>query len=151
VTPNATLAPHPAAGHRRARRAIVAAGSVLALVGLAACTSVPSNDRVARDIIETQGSIPEDARQCMLHKLDTGNYDLDKIGEDNKNYDTPEELAANGTPEYQKMVADLTACRTAAADVSTSSQPPGSTGDTSAPTGESTPTTSTGSTGSTAG
>ena len=91
---------------------MVAAGSLLAVVGLAACTSVPSNDRVARDIIETQGSIPDDARQCMLDLLDTGNYNLDKIGEDNKNYTTPEELAANGTPEYQQMVSDLTACRT---------------------------------------
>ena len=112
--PRATVAPHPAAPNRRARRAMVAAGSLLAVVGLAACTSAPSNDRVARDIIETQGSIPDDVRQCMLDLLDTGNYDLDKIGEDNKNYDTPEELAANGTPEYQKMVADLTACRTGA-------------------------------------
>ena len=123
---------------------MVAAGSLLAVVGLAACTSVPSNDRVARDIIETQGSIPDDARQCMLDKLDTGKYNLDKIGEDNKNYTTPEELAANGTPEYQEMVADLTACRTDAtgtADTPTSTEPSDSTGTTSPATGESSSTT----------
>ena len=132
VTPSATVAPHPAAPKRRARRAMVAAGSLLAVVGLAACTSVPSNDRVARDIIETQGSIPDDARQCMLDLLDTGNYDLDKIGEDNKNYTTPEELAANGTPEYQEMVSDLTACRTdATGTTGTSTGTSDSTGTTS--------------------
>ena len=123
---------------------MVAAGSLLAVVGLAACTSVPSNDRVARDIIETQGSIPDDARQCMLDLLDTGNYNLDKIGEDNKNYTTPEELAANGTPEYQQMVSDLTACRTDAtgtADAPTSTQPSDSTGATSPAPDESSPTT----------
>jgi hypothetical protein len=144
VTPSATVAPHPAAANRRARRALVAAGSLLAVLGLAACTSVPSNDRVARDIIETQGSIPDDARQCMLDKLDTGHYDLDKIGEDNKNYTTPEELAANGTPEYQEMVADLTACRTdATGTTGTSTETSDSTGGTS---GESAPTTPSGST-----
>ena len=123
---------------------MVAAGSLLAVVGLAACTSVPSNDRVARDIIETQGSIPDDARQCMLDKLDTGKYNLDKIGEDNKNYTTPEELAANGTPEYQEMVSDLTACRTDAtgtADTPTSTEPSDSTGTTSPASDESSPTT----------
>ena len=123
---------------------MVAAGSLLAVVGLAACTSVPSNDRVARDIIETQGSIPDDARQCMLDKLNTGKYNLDKIGEDNKNYTTPEELAANGTPEYQQMVSDLTACRTEAtgtADTPTSTEPSDSTGTSSPATGESSPTT----------
>ena len=149
MTLSATVAPHPAAPKRRVRRAMVAAGSLLAVVGLAACTSVPSNDRVARDIIETQGSIPDDARQCMLDLLDTGNYDLDKIGEDNKNYTTPEELAANGTTEYQEMVSDLTACRTDAtgtADAPTSTEPSASTGASSTAAGESSPTTPSGST-----
>lgn len=97
----------------RGRRRLAAVG-VIALLGLAACTSDPSAKKVASDIIEAQALAAEEAgedfpEQCMLDALDTfTNEELEEIANDLSN--TNADTRAEAQVALDAFEAALAAC-----------------------------------------
>ena len=83
--------------------------TVVALAGLTvSCVSNPSPERVARDLIETLASTPEE-EECMLQVLE--DYDVNDLGAD-ANSGNPQN-ADPANEELDQFQADLEACRAA--------------------------------------
>lgn len=98
---------------RRGRR--FAAVGVIALLGLASCTSDPGANRVARDIVEAQAIAAEEAgedfdEQCMLDVLkdDFSEDDLTAITDDLNSANT--ETRAEGQAALDAFEAALASC-----------------------------------------
>lgn len=84
--------------------------AALALLGLTACTSVPSTRTVAEEIIETLGSVPQEVKDCMTAKLEGYSDDeLEAIGEGNPNFNSATDDVPV-TPELQAFIDDLADC-----------------------------------------
>jgi hypothetical protein len=85
--------------------------AVLALVGLSACTSVPSTRTVAEEIIQTLEGVSQDVKDCMAERLEN-NYtddDLETIGEANPGFNSANPDVPQ-TPELEAFIADLAEC-----------------------------------------
>ncbi len=79
---------------------------VIAVLGVSACTSDPSPNRVAQDLVKTQTQGFPDIEACMLDVIDE--YDLDDLG-DNATSDNPE-ISGPAIAELDDFEADLVAC-----------------------------------------
>ena len=93
-------------------RRLTALGLVT-IAGLGACTSQPSVQAVARDVVESIGLEP-DQEACMLEAIDGYSEDeLEQIGEANETVDFSSDVPPEdrGHAEaLQKFYADLDAC-----------------------------------------
>jgi hypothetical protein len=87
---------------RRSLVAIVLAAGL----GASACTSDPSANRVAEDLVRTLASTPEQ-EECMLDVIDE--YELNDLGED-AGSDNPD-VAGPAQEELDRFEDDLRACR----------------------------------------
>lgn len=89
--------------------------ALIAVVGLGACTSNPSTETVARDIIESLQDVDDDAKQCMTDKIDEDytNDQLDAIGNANIDFNSarPDTVAA-ADEDMQAFIDDLRSCIT---------------------------------------
>jgi hypothetical protein len=95
-----------------ARRLTALAVGLVTIVGLGACTSQPSVQAVARDVVESIGLEPEQ-ETCMLEAIDGYSEDeLQQIGEANETVDFSSDAPPEdrGTEALQKFYADLDAC-----------------------------------------
>ena len=79
---------------------------MLAVLGVSACTSDPSAQRVAEDIVRTVAQDFPDIEECMLGVID--DYDLNDLG-DKANSDNPE-ISDPAKAEPAKFENDLAAC-----------------------------------------
>jgi hypothetical protein len=86
-------------------RRSLAAVAAIAVLGVSACTSDPSPTRVAKDLVETVASTPEE-KDCMLDVIDQ--YDLDELGSDATN-DNPE-ISGPAQAELDAFEAELAVC-----------------------------------------
>ncbi len=79
---------------------------VIAVLGVSACTSDPSPERVAQDLVRTQTQDFPDIQECMLGVID--DYDLNDLGDkatsDNADVSDPAKA------ELDQFEADLVAC-----------------------------------------
>jgi hypothetical protein len=80
--------------------------AAVAVFGVTACTSDPSAERVAQDLVSTQTQGFPDIEECMLGVID--DYDLNDLG-DNANSDNAE-ISGPATAELELFEADLVAC-----------------------------------------
>jgi hypothetical protein len=90
-----------------------AALALVAVLGVAACSSTPSAKAVAEDYIESIPNLTDGQRQCMLEKLDTySDETLTSIGDANLDVDFDDQSAAatQTTPEFREFVDDLAEC-----------------------------------------
>ncbi len=87
------------------RRSLVAA-ALAAVLGASACTSDPSPNRVAEDLVRTLASTPEQ-EECMLDIIDE--YDLNDLGDDAAS-ENPD-VAGPAQEELDRFEADLRTCR----------------------------------------
>jgi len=94
---------------RSSRR--TAAVALVAVLGLAACTSDPSPKRVAEDLVRTEASSPEE-EECMLDVIDDydDEFGINDLGSD-ANSDNPE-ISGPAQAALEDFEADLAACRT---------------------------------------
>ena len=83
----------------------LAIGAV-AVFGVAACTSDPSAERVAQDLVKTQAADFPEIEECMLEVID--DYDLNDLGSD-ANSDNPE-ISGPAIAELDQFEADLVDC-----------------------------------------
>ena len=100
---------------RNARRSPLTAiaVAVVAVVGLGACTSQPSEKAVVKDVIEGLDGLTETERTCMLDHVENYSEDeLKAIGEANESVDfsQPDAVDTQGTEALQKFVTDLNGC-----------------------------------------
>ncbi len=79
---------------------------LVAVLGVSACTSDPSTQRVAEDIVKTVAQDYPDIEECMLGVID--DYDLNDLG-DKANSDNPD-VSDPALAELDKFEADLAAC-----------------------------------------
>ncbi len=93
------------------RRPVVAlAVAAISLVGLTACSSDPSAQRVAEDLVKTIAADEPEVRDCMLDVIDGYEQsELEAIGEDAIDGDAAAQEAAQAA--LDKFEADLAACR----------------------------------------
>jgi ABC-type glycerol-3-phosphate transport system substrate-binding protein len=91
-----------------------AALALVAVLGVAACSSTPSAKAVAQDYIESIPNLTDAQRQCMLEKLDGYSDDeLEAIGEANLSVDFSQpDAVETATPEFQAFVENLETCMT---------------------------------------
>lgn len=85
---------------------------LVAVAGLGACTSNPSDMAVARDTVQSIGLAP-DEEECMLAALDTYTDDeVTAIGEANETVDFTSDVPPEdrGDEALQKFFADLNRC-----------------------------------------
>jgi hypothetical protein len=87
------------------RRSLVAV-ALAAAFALSACQSDPSPTRVARDLVQTLASTPQE-EECMLDVIEQ--YELNDLGEDANN-DNPE-ISGPAQAELDQFEAELAACR----------------------------------------
>ncbi len=81
---------------------------LIAGFGVTACSSQPSAQRVAEDLINTLAETDEE-RVCMLAKVDEiGSDELEQIGKDAESGDVAAKAAANA--ELDKLQAELESC-----------------------------------------
>ena len=81
---------------------------MVATLGVSACRSEPSAQRVAEDLINTLAKTDEE-RDCMLQKVEAnGKDELEKIGDDAANGDEAAKAAANA--ELDKLQTQLESC-----------------------------------------
>ena len=95
-----------------ARRLTALAVGLVTVAGLGACTSQPSVQAVARDVVESIGLEP-DQEACMLEAIDGySEEELQQIGEANETVDFSSDVPPEdrGTEALQKFYADLDAC-----------------------------------------
>ena len=79
---------------------------MIAVLGVSACTSDPSAQRVAEDIVRTVAQDFPDIEECMLDVVD--NYNLNELGSDANN-ENPE-ISDPAKAELVKFEDDLAAC-----------------------------------------
>jgi hypothetical protein len=80
--------------------------AAVAVLGVSACTSDPSAQRVAEDLVRTEaGDFPE-VEECMLDVV--GDYDLNDLGDAANSGDAEASAAANA--ELDEFQAALEAC-----------------------------------------
>ncbi len=79
---------------------------MLAVLGVSACTSDPSAQRVAEDIVRTVAQDFPDIEECMLGVVN--DYDLNDLG-GKANSDNPE-ISDPAQAELDKFEADLVEC-----------------------------------------
>jgi len=95
--------------------------AALAVVGLASCTSLPSNRTVTEEMIETLEGVSQDVKDCMSAKLENYTDDeLEQIGDQNPDF-TSMDPTMTMTPELQAFITDLSECNDnpSAADTAT--------------------------------
>ena len=80
--------------------------ALVAVLGMSACTSDPSPNRVAEDLVRTQTQGFPDIQECMLGVID--DYDLNGLGEDATS-ETPG-VSNPAKAELDEFEADLVAC-----------------------------------------
>jgi hypothetical protein len=80
--------------------------ALVAVLGVSACTSDPSANRVAQDLVSTQTQGFPDIEDCMLGVID--DYDLNGLGDDATSDNT--EISGPAAAELKKFEADLVAC-----------------------------------------
>jgi hypothetical protein len=81
---------------------------MVAVLGVSACRSEPSAQRVAEDLINTLAKTDEE-RDCMLGKVKAyGKDELEKIGEAADSGDVAAKAAAD--EELDKLQAELESC-----------------------------------------
>jgi len=76
------------------------------VLGVSACTSDPSAERVAQDLVKTQAADFPEIEECMLEVID--DYDLNDLGSD-ANSDNPE-ISGPAIAELDLFEADLVDC-----------------------------------------
>ena len=76
------------------------------MLGVSACTSDPSAQRVAEDLVRTLTQDFPDIEECMLGVIDS--YDLNDLGDKASN-ENPE-ISGPAQAELDKFEADLAAC-----------------------------------------
>ena len=81
--------------------------AAIAVVGLSACQSNPSAERVARDLVLTETADQPEVQDCMLEVLDE--YDLNELGSDATS-DNPE-VSGPAQAALDRFEDDLAACR----------------------------------------
>ena len=79
---------------------------LVAVLGMSACTSDPSAQRVAEDLIKTQTQDHPDIEECMLGVAE--DYDLNDLG-DKANSENAE-ISRPALAELDQFEADLVAC-----------------------------------------
>ena len=79
---------------------------IIAVLGVSACTSDPSAQRVAEDLVRTVAQGYPDIEACMLDVVDS--YDLNDLG-DKANSENPE-ISDLAQAELDKFSVDLAAC-----------------------------------------
>ncbi len=79
---------------------------LIAVLGVSACTSDPSAQRVAEDLVRTLAQDFPEIEECMLEVV--GSYDLNDIG-DNARNENPE-ISGPAQAELAEFEADLAAC-----------------------------------------
>ena len=79
---------------------------VIAVFGVSACTSDPSANRVAQDLVKTETQGFPDIEECMLEVID--DYDLNGLGGD-ANSSNPE-ISGPAIAELEDFEADLVDC-----------------------------------------
>lgn len=80
--------------------------ALVAVLGLSACQSDPSANRVAQDLVKTLAETPEQ-EECMLEVIE--DYDLNALGSDANDGDPA--VKAEADAELAKFEADLVDCR----------------------------------------
>jgi hypothetical protein len=81
---------------------------LIAALGVTACSSDPSAERVAEDLINTLAETEEE-RKCMIAKVDAiGGDELQEIGEDAEGSDVAAKAAADA--ELDELQAELESC-----------------------------------------
>jgi len=88
------------------RLATTLAIGLIGVLGVSACTSDPSAQRVAEDIVRTVTQEYPDIQECMLDVVDS--YNLNELG-DNANNENPE-ISGPAEAELDEFEADLAAC-----------------------------------------
>jgi hypothetical protein len=79
---------------------------LLAVLGVSACTSDPSAQRVAEDLVQTLAQDYPDIEECMLEVVDS--YDLNELGRDATN-ENPE-ISGPAQAELDEFEVELAAC-----------------------------------------
>jgi hypothetical protein len=79
---------------------------MVAVLGLSACTSDPSAERVAEDLVKTLTQDHPEIEECMLGVLEE--YDLNDLGE--KANSENAEISGPALAELDRFEADLVAC-----------------------------------------
>ena len=79
---------------------------LIAVLGVSACTSDPSAQRVAEDLVRTVAQDYPDIEECMLEVVDS--YDLNDLGDKASN-ENPE-ISGPAQAELDKFSVDLAAC-----------------------------------------
>jgi len=80
--------------------------AAIGVLGMSACTSDPSPNRVAEDLVRTQTQGFPDIQECMLDVIK--DYDLNGLGEDATS-ETPG-VSDPAKAELDEFEADLVAC-----------------------------------------
>jgi hypothetical protein len=79
---------------------------LIAALGVSACTSDPSPQRVAEDLVRTLTQDFPEIEECMLEVVDS--YDLNDIGDDARN-ENPE-ISGPAQAELDEFEAELAEC-----------------------------------------
>ncbi len=79
---------------------------LIAVLGVSACTSDPSAERVAEDLIKTQTEGLPEIQDCMLGVV--GDYNLNDLGSDATS-ENPE-ISGPAIAELDQFESDLAAC-----------------------------------------
>jgi hypothetical protein len=80
--------------------------AAVAVLGVSACTSDPSAQRVAEDLVRTEAAGFPEIEECMLDVV--ADYDLNDLGDAANSGDAEASTAANA--ELDEFQADLEAC-----------------------------------------
>ena len=88
------------------RRPFLLAIGLVAVLGVSACTSDPSAQRVAEDLIKTQTQDHPDIQECMLDVAE--GYDLNELGEDANSENA--DVSGPALEELDQFEEDLVAC-----------------------------------------
>ena len=79
---------------------------LVAVLGVSACTSDPSAQRVAEDLVKTQTQDHPDIEECMLGVLEE--YNLNELGDDANSENA--EISGPAKEELDQFEADLVEC-----------------------------------------
>jgi hypothetical protein len=88
------------------RLATPLAVGLLAVLGVSACTSDPSAQRVAEDLVRTLTADHPEIQECMLEVVE--GYDLNTLGDDATSDN--DEISGPAEAELDQFEADLVAC-----------------------------------------
>jgi uncharacterized lipoprotein len=79
---------------------------LLAVLGVSACTSDPSPQRIAEDLVKTLAQDHPEIEECMLEVVES--YDLNELGKNATN-ENPE-ISDPAQAELDEFEAELAAC-----------------------------------------